>query len=71
MQQAKIPAIRVPKEYANQKRLVAVPEALYKEAIRRKKKEEKEVLEIVRRAEKEYREGKTTHITSADQLNDL
>ncbi len=50
--------------------LVAVPKAQYREFITYQK-ERDEVLAMIAEGEAEYRAGKTTRITSADQLRTL
>lgn len=72
MTQTKSPEIRIPKQYADSKRLVAVPESEYKKFTKfTQEKTVKDVLDMVKQAETNYAAGRTHTITSASQLRKL
>lgn len=72
MPQAKSPEIRIPKQYASSKHLVAVPESEYRKFTKfTKEKTVKDVLAMVKQAKADYAAGRTRTITSASQLLEL
>jgi len=69
-----MPDVKIPKKFAKRKKLIAVPESEYRNLLKiaqARNEELAEVLEIVERAESDYKTGKTRIITSTDQLDEL